>query len=104
MTTDELLNLVGEMVDKEEELLKSKGKDYSGDKDTLQNFKSLSLLMEITPLQVWGVYFLKHVLAIMQFIKDKRLCSEPIDGRITDARNYLALLQALIEEKKEIDK
>lgn len=77
----------------------TKGKDYSGDEDALSNFKVLAQRLGMTPLQVWGVYALKHIAAIESYIKNGSVESEPIEGRIDDAILYLFLLRGLIEEE-----
>ena len=100
MTTTELLKLAQRLNEKERELLIKKGGDYSGETDTLSNFKIIGKLLNRTPLEICAVYTMKHILAIMNFVKDGKLRSEPIEGRILDARNYLLLFYvlALIEE------
>lgn len=80
-----------------------KGDDYARpDEDGLSNFKEVATELGITPMQVWGVYFLKGVKAITRFARDGRVSSESINGRFTDARNYLLLGQALLKEERDL--
>jgi hypothetical protein len=82
------------------EVLQTKGQDYSGD-DRLGNFRRLAERLGLTPLQIWAVYFTKHIDAIMTFARTGRVASEPIRGRFADARNYLDLGLAMIEEAQD---
>lgn len=93
-------------------MIKTKGREYTGgaedgsEMDTLHNFKDVAAQVGNDPLQTWATYFLKHVSSIMTYVKDpsrEAEMSEPIDGRITDARTYLGLLQCLIAERRALD-
>jgi hypothetical protein len=79
----------------------AKRPDYTiGNVDVLHNFKSVAERMGLNPLQVWGVYFLKHVDAICSFCKNPdKETSEPIGGRFADAANYLELGLGLIQDR-----
>lgn len=57
-------------------------------------------MLGITPMQCWGVYYLKHVLAIATFVKFGKVESEGIKSRFVDANNYSYLGLALIEDEK----
>jgi hypothetical protein len=76
----------------------AKGKDYAGDEDALANFKAAARDLGLTPFQVWSVYHHKHQSAIDSFIREGKVESEPIEGRIHDAILYLFLLLGLIED------
>jgi hypothetical protein len=78
----------------------AKGHDYAGDQDALSNFKTAARMLGLTPEQVWGVYFHKHHSAVMTFLKEGQVESEPIEGRIHDCILYLFLLLGLIEDAK----
>jgi hypothetical protein len=82
-----------------------KGHDYAGDGDALANFKKdderLRKIVQNDPvLAKWYIYFDKHYEAVMTFLEEGDVKSEPIEGRIHDAILYLFLLLGLIEEKK----
>lgn len=81
------------------EMLGMKGADYTDGKDRLYNFKSVGGLCNTPALMVWLIYFLKHIYAIISFCVKGKVESEPIQGRITDAINYLVLLEGLVEEQ-----
>lgn len=105
MKSEERLKIIKRLHEDELAMIETKGREYTGgaeagnDLDTLHNFKDVAEQTGMTALQCWGVYFLKHISAIMTYVKDpERDLSEPIDGRIMDARTYLGLLQCLIDE------
>lgn len=83
-------------------IVQSKRPEYTeGNADVLHNFKVVAAELGITPIQVWYVYFRKHVASISQFAAKPNLTlAEPISGRICDAMNYLELLAALVEDSK----
>lgn len=68
--------------------------------DVLHNFKHVAKRMGITPMQAWGVYFLKHVDAICAQAKNPNIPqAEELIGRYADAINYLKLGWALSQEE-----
>lgn len=80
-------------------VLLKKGNDYAADDDRLANFKRLAERLGLSPIQIWGVCFVKRVDAILEFAKSGKIESEPIRERFVDAHNYLDLGLALVEEK-----
>lgn len=107
-------SIICQMHERELALIDTKGREYTGgaergnEIDTLANFKQVAARSGMHPLEVWHVYFLKHVDAISTYVVDavaadreareQRETSEPIVGRIDDARTYLGLLACLLEE------
>jgi len=83
-------------------LLAAKGAEYSrGEDDVNSNFKRVAEAVGSDPVTVAYVYFLKHVDSITNYVKTRETPSgEPIEGRIHDAINYLAILGSLIYEQK----
>lgn len=70
-----------------------------GSADVLANFKRVAERTGMTPLQVWAVYFLKHVDAITTgACKPELPQAEALEGRFADAVNYLKLGWGLINE------
>ena len=78
-----------------------KGNDYAGNEDVLKNFKVNAERIGITKEVVWAIYFNKHYDALMTFIKDGELKSEPVEGRVLDMIVYLCLFYGMLCEKKE---
>lgn len=101
MTNNEFNTLISAFRKEQDKLIINKGNDYTngnGEADRLYNFKWVAEQLGLTPLQVLGVYWLKHVLAIMTFIKEGKLESEGIESRLLDENNYNLLMKALIDE------
>ena len=76
----------------------TKGVDYAGREDKLANFKKRAAASGISPLQVLSIYMGKHLDSIESFIREGKLESEPIRGRIIDAINYLSFIEPLASE------
>lgn len=85
----------------QDKLLDVKGHDYTGaNADRLFNFKEVATMLGLTPLQVWSIYWLKHVFAICTYVKDGKVRSEAIDSRFFDENNYNLLGLALVKEAR----
>jgi hypothetical protein len=93
--------LLDKIVAEEKKIGESKAKEYTQG-DRLDNFKRLANELNLTPAQIWAVYFKKHVDSIMSYCRTGNVLSEDIRGRILDARVYLSLLWGLVEEKEQV--
>lgn len=81
------------------EIIFKKGHDYTRDtSDRLENFKSQAKALGLSPMQIWGVLFNKHVAAVMTFCRTGKVESEAIRGRFLDIAVYSILGAALAEE------
>lgn len=99
MTNDDFQNkVVAPMVAEMQNIFATKGLDYAGEADRLANFKRIAAKLGISPLQVWGVYFLKHVDAIETFIRTGVLKGEPFKSKIQDVFVYAPLGLGLVDE------
>lgn len=104
MNREEFNKHIEEFRVNQDNILHSKGLEYSRSEDVLANFKRTAEAYGITPLQAWGSHFDKHVDAIKNYCKTGATTSnEGIMGRILDASNYLLLLMAMIEEGLRIE-
>lgn len=100
MLWSEQKDIFEQMIERERNLLNSKGVEYAGEQDCLANFKDADIVGLSSKQKLW-VYLSKHMSSIASYIKNgKEYSDEPIEGRIADARNYLALLYMLIHEEK----
>jgi len=87
----------------------TKGADYTiGSDDRLNNFKQVGELVccpncqkPIGSRAVFGVYLLKHIMAILAWIKAGRVESEGLFGRFLDTSLYSVLGFAISEEQKD---
>lgn len=98
MRHDEFMKIHDEFTSKMREICAVKNRDYSV-RGRVLDFGPTAQELGVTELAVWGVYFLKHVRAILNYVRDGRVCSEPIENRLLDVANYCVLLQALIHEQ-----
>lgn len=80
----------------------TKGMDYAGEDDALANFKEAAMELGLTPEQVWSVFAGKHWRAIMTYVREGDVASEPIEGRIHDLIMYGFLLLGIIRDKQPI--
>ena len=70
--------------------------------DVLHNFKTSAEQIGLKPLEVWAVFFHKHVQAILSHAHNPEMHeAEPIESRYADAINYLHLGYALMNEREE---
>lgn len=86
------------------DLIKVKNADYSqGEQkgDRIAAFRRIARDINITMEQAWAVFCQKHWGAVMKYVKDGAVESEPIDGRITDIINYMVLLSAIIADGRK---
>lgn len=100
MNQSDFDKVTAEMRQKCEEIVGAKRPAYTGaSPDVLENFKWVGGTLGLTPMQVWGVLFLKHISALASFVKDPRIPQgEALDGRFADAHNYLDLGYAILRE------
>lgn len=106
MNQERFERLVDAAIAELRDLLIVKGGEYAGSEDRLANFKRGAQLTGASAQQVLFIYLSKHYDAIATYIRDRatgteRRRSEPIEGRIHDAINYLLLLEALVVEDEE---
>lgn len=101
-------DLYTEFSQREQELLNFKRGEYAGDVDVLKNFKQQALFNETTMLDICMVLAFKHIQGIQNIISGRDVRDLPwywengpkegLKQRIADARNYLLLLAACIDE------
>lgn len=109
MNRDIFEKLYSEFENMERNLLLTKRSEYARDEDVLINFKNTAELTGLSPEDVCLVFLMKHVQAVAKAAnsRDTRLswggtgAVEGFSQRISDARNYLILLAALIKERGE---
>ena len=104
MTHEERIDLVRAIVEKRLiPVLNAKGPDYAGkDEEVNRNFFQVANRLGVDQYRVWGVYFFKHVMAIETWLRSGALLSEPLEGRIVDAINYLLILWSMLLETDKV--
>ena len=100
MTLNEFNALLDKVLEQCRDIMNSKGVAYSGTDDKFGNFKRIAKKLNLRTEQIWSVYFNKHIDAIDAYIRGEYSDSEPIEGRIMDAINYLLLLYGILAEEK----
>lgn len=111
MILDAFEALRKEFTDRENLLLTWKREQYAHpDADVLENFATLEAMLGMPRSQVAAVYLAKHLQAILKQVREGSLAwawedehGEGLKQRIADARNYLLLLAACIEEEQQDD-
>lgn len=109
MNTKDFNRLVESTIGDCKDIMIAKGGEYAHGDDRLDNFKRNAAQLGLTPLDVWAIYFRKHLDAITIYVQDQRLGrerprSESITGRFDDAINYLILGKALVIEQEKANK
>jgi len=107
MTQKEFIETRQYILDKAQDIMDAKQPEYTNKSiDVLNNFKSTAESIGIKPMEVWAVFFNKHIQAIFSHAGDPSMHqAEPIDSRYADALNYLFLGFAMLVEdsnKKDI--
>ena len=113
MNNEQFENLRESFLSKEAELLEWKGGEYGSYCDRLLNFKEIANFVGLDGTAICLLYLLKHIQSITSSIKNNKHSDkwfwqdekgEGLKQRIADARNYLLLLAACIEEEANTDK
>ena len=103
MKTQEFNELLEERLKKIKETLGAKAVEYAFNNDRLHNFKVAAQLSDNTPTHaLWGMA-MKHLVSVVDLVtgrlENKR---KNIDEKIGDMINYLILLEALLEDTRQI--
>ncbi len=97
MNSKQFLDFYKDLSDKEISIFTLKGEEYSGSINRFANFEKLAEELNLHPIEIAWVYASKHKDSIASFINIKKVYSnEDIIGRISDYRNYLALIAGMI--------
>jgi hypothetical protein len=81
-------------------ILAVKGHDYTQGGGRLKNFFRNGSRLGLPAEKVLAVYMFKHLDAIETFLMRGAVESEPIEGRIFDAINYLLLLFKMVKQRR----
>ncbi len=98
MTKDKMKEMMENLQKYEMQMREEGQKEYAHDDDNaFANFERVAEQTGMTREQVLMVYLLKHIDGISSYVKGHRSQREGIQGRIIDARVYLALLAGMVE-------
>ena len=101
-------DIIENFMREEVKLLELKGYEYSEGVDRLQNFREIADFLGMELHQVALVYMLKHISSIQIAAKNDSILNkwywskgteEGMKQRVADARNYLLLFAACVEDK-----
>ena len=108
MTPQQFENLRDEFLTHEARILGWKRDEYSLNEDSLQNFREVAAFMGLRPAEVALTYLMKHIQSITLAVRYGKYSwtwttegGEGLKQRIADARNYLLLLTACLEEENK---
>jgi len=105
VSEESFLALMDRMHEEEKGEHGRKSADYADreGRNILRNFDDDAAELQIPPeFDLW-IFLNKHLRAIRNYCRHGSTTSEGIEGRIKDARIYLALLRAMVERKKHTD-
>lgn len=101
--------MVKELTEHENCILSWKAGEYSDGRDRLRNFREIAAFEGREPIDVALTLLLKHIQSIAHHVKMRKFewawetpQGEGLKQRIADARNYLLLLAACIDEIDEM--
>lgn len=102
MTKLEMAGVLKRLQEKENTFREAGQKEYAHDEDNaFANFERIANQLGLDRKEVLYVYLFKHLDGIVSYIKGHRSQRESVEGRILDARVYLALLAGMIQEEEE---
>ena len=114
MNTDQFDKEISEIFKECKNILVNKGREYQSTNDegsnVFANFERISENVGVNRETALWIYFSKHRDSIATFIRDlengktiediEKNLSEPINGRLFDAINYLLLLNSMVNDKR----
>lgn len=98
MNAEEFEQIVTTVLNRTENVLVVKAREYATDADRLHNFKVAAALQGCNPAQALGGMMAKHTVSIFDMIQSGSTYPREVwDEKITDHINYLVLLRAIVE-------
>lgn len=102
MTKSQVADLMAQMYEEEQSTREAGQAEYAHDtSNALANFERVAASLNLTREQVLWVYLQKHFDGIVAYINGHRSQREDVRGRIKDARVYLALFRAMVEDNEK---
>lgn len=102
MTHEQFLRHIESEVARVLELVRRKNEDYSGTSpNPFAAFDEAASVLGLTREQVWAVFYMKHVQALVRFIKTGLLSDEDIHSRLMDLIAYPLILSAMLSEETD---
>lgn len=100
--------LVEEFLRQEQQTLNWKADEYTAGADRLQNFRQVAEFLNLRSSEIAFCYLMKHIQSIQLAVESGKYTwdwntegGEGMKQRIADARNYLLLLAACLDEEAQ---
>jgi len=101
MTKEEMGKVLIDLQEKENFLREAGQAEYAhSEEEAFSNFMRVGQYLGVDRKKVLLVYMLKHIDGITAFVNGHESQREDIEGRILDARVYLALLAGMVREER----
>lgn len=99
MTANTFEKIVNEQINRCEDLLIRKGKEYAPGVDRLGAFKKAAAILDCSQLMAALGMMSKHIVSVSDMIlSGEHYVTSKWDEKITDAINYLLIIRAIVEE------
>jgi hypothetical protein len=92
MTQTEFHAFFQSLLDEAEKVMHAKAADYAQEQDAFRNFHTRAEQLGLTREQVWAVFAMKHVDALLAYCREGKVESEPLRSRCIDVINYVGFL------------
>lgn len=102
MTHEQFAEHTEKLFDEIRSIGQTKGKEYADGQNRFANFLDIAKEVDSRPELVLYTYMVKPWRAIQSFLRDGKVYSEPIQGRIRDVIVYLMMLDGLITEQQTL--
>lgn len=101
MTREEYNKSIEAQLKRVKETLIKKNKEYSTDNSPLHNFHQSAKLLRVTPKENAFAFMVKHLISITDMLQsDIDYPMKLWEEKLGDAKNYLFLIECLVEEEK----
>ena len=105
MNADKFEKLCRELLDKAEDTLFRKSKEYATDEDRLANFRQPTSMLGISPAEVCLMYQMKHIASISKIAKETSQGALPtkelLQEKCQDVLNYTLIFYTIVSEMIE---
>lgn len=103
MTREEYNKLIEAQLKRVKETLIKKSKEYSTDNLPLHNFHQSAKILRVSPKESAFAFMVKHLTSITDMLQsDTDYPMELWEEKLGDAKNYLFLIECLVQEEKKM--
>ena len=107
MTREELIRNLRDLFDNIIKTAEAKNKDYAMNNNAFANFEIVGNMLQMANEDIkdgkylcWLVYFTKHYISVLNYLRTRESHTEPIEGRIVDMIVYLGILYNMLKEDR----